>query len=323
MKKKLLFIFIVILYSCKKESINPYKNPDLYPPLVDTSIYFSDSSNFSSLYNNIFAPYCANSGCHDGSFEPDFRSINSSYNTLVYHPVIKNNSSGDFTYRVNPGNADESVLFARMISDSYGVSSFDPNSQVMPLTADIVYDPNQTNIWHENKLSFISNIRDWINDGAKDIYGNIASTPNNKPVVDGVAIYESGTYNLLPRIGRGTVQVSSNIQSLDIWFSINDDFLHPTDLNFNKVKFSNNLLGFDEVTYRDLIIIEPPINEVGYYASNHINYYHYVSYDISSLQSGDEIFIKIYIQDDTNQITEIPTNGSSYQYIKHFTFEIL
>ena len=33
--------------------------------------------------------------------------------------------------------------------------------------------------------------------------------------------------------------------------------------------------------------------------------------------------LKIYVKDDVNEITEIPNNGSSYQYIKHFTFEIL
>ena len=51
--------------------------------------------------------------------------------------------------------------------------------------------------------------------------------------------------------------------------------------------------------------------------------YHNITYDISSLTSGDEMFIKIYVKDDVNEVTEIPNNGSSYQYIKHFTFEIL
>ena len=34
-------------------------------------------------------------------------------------------------------------------------------------------------------------------------------------------------------------------------------------------------------------------------------------------------FLLKYMKDDVNETTEIPNNGSSYQYIKHFTFEIL
>ncbi|MBK7268515.1 MAG: hypothetical protein IPI07_03030, partial [Flavobacteriales bacterium] len=32
------------------------------------------------------------SGCHDGTFEPEFRTIASAYNSLVYHPVIANDA---------------------------------------------------------------------------------------------------------------------------------------------------------------------------------------------------------------------------------------
>jgi hypothetical protein len=63
--------------------------------------------------------------------------------------------------------------------------------------------------------------------------------------------------------------------------------------------------------------------EIGYYVSQTVEYYHKITYDISSLVSGDERFFKIYIKDDVNEVTEIPNNGSSYQFIKHFTFEIL
>ena len=102
MQKNLISIIILCIIfgsSCKKESINPYDDPNLYPPLEDTTNYFSNPTNFSSIYNNIFLPYCANSGCHDGSFEPDFRTIESSYNTLVYHPVIKNDDNKDYQIR--------------------------------------------------------------------------------------------------------------------------------------------------------------------------------------------------------------------------------
>ena len=96
-------------------------------------------------------PYCANSGCHDGNFEPDFRTVESSYSTLVYQPVVKNNDNQTYEYRVVPGNSAQSILYARLLSYENGVSVFDDNSQVMPMDADIAYDPNKNHPWHEQK----------------------------------------------------------------------------------------------------------------------------------------------------------------------------
>ena len=181
MRNLIIIISIILFYSCKKETINPYDDPNLNPPNTDTLNYFTDPSKFSSLYNDIFLKHCSNSGCHDGSFEPDFRTIESSYNTLVYQPVIKNNPSGDYQFRVKAGDIDESVLYTRLLSNSDGSATFDPNSQVMPLTADIVYDPNQEHVWHLEKEDHIANIKTWIEEGSKDMFGNPAVQPNNKP----------------------------------------------------------------------------------------------------------------------------------------------
>jgi len=324
MKRILLLLLIILsLFSCQKEKINPYDNPDLLPPIEDSISYFSDPTNFISIYNDIFLTTCANAGCHDGSFDPDFRTIESSYNTLVYHPVIKNNPNGSYQYRVKAGTPSESVLYARLLADANGTSTFDANSQVMPLTADIAYDPNQEHIWHLEKEDHIKNIKTWIENGAPDMFGNTAVLPNNKPEMLGVAMYITGTTTLLPRIGRGTVQVPSGTNFLDIWFSVIDDNLSPNNLTYNKVKFSENLFQFNQKPELNLTVVSTPILEAGYFASNQVEYYHKITYDISSLSSGDEMFIKIYVKDDVNEVTEIPNNGSSYQYIKHFTFEIL
>ena len=72
-------VFAVLLtstfFACKKDEVpeNPYDkvdystntNPDPNP----------DPNSIQGLYKNIFQPKCANPGCHDGTFEPDFRSI--------------------------------------------------------------------------------------------------------------------------------------------------------------------------------------------------------------------------------------------------------
>ena len=94
MKQVLPILLLICFFSCKEE-INPF---DFNSNIVseNDTLYFTDPTSFSALHNNIFYPTCANSGCHDGTFEPDFRTIESAYNSLVYHPVIKNDLNNSF-----------------------------------------------------------------------------------------------------------------------------------------------------------------------------------------------------------------------------------
>src|SRR5690606_21384986 len=78
-------------------------------------------TSFAGLHKKIFSTKCAMPLCHDGTFEPDFRTIESAYNTLVYHPVVKNNVNNDFTYRVVPHDPDNSWLMERLITDDPGL----------------------------------------------------------------------------------------------------------------------------------------------------------------------------------------------------------
>src|ERR1035437_6295213 len=76
---------------------------------VDTSTY-----SLYMVHSKVLSVSCALPACHDGSFEPDFRTIESAFNTLVYHPVIKNNSPQSFKYRVVPHQPANSVLYERI-----------------------------------------------------------------------------------------------------------------------------------------------------------------------------------------------------------------
>ena len=316
---------MLLIFSCKEEVLNPYDDPSLGPPINNDTNYFTNSSSFEALQYNVFSPYCANSGCHDGTFEPDFRTIESSYNTLVYQPIIKNDPLGNYQYRVKPGHSDKSVLYARLLADNNGISTFDDNSQVMPLTADIVYDPEQTNIWHDVKGEFIPNIKDWIDNGAKDIFGNLPLEPNYIPEMRGCIAFLNGqTVTPLGREApRGTIYIPSSSSSVDFWFSVIDDLQNPDELTCNQVKFSKNLFAFDNQPAYSLDVVANPISAVGFFQSSADLFYHKYTLDMSSYNSGDVVFIKIYIKDNVNPITEIPSNGSDYQIIKHFTFTVL
>ena len=126
MKKILLFLVLILCFSCKEE-INPFEFDNNSNSINDTT-YFLEPTSFSALHHNIFSTTCANSGCHDGTFEPDFRTIESSYNSLVYQPPIKNDNNNSFNYRVDPGNSLQSVLYHRLIVDIDGISGIMPVS---------------------------------------------------------------------------------------------------------------------------------------------------------------------------------------------------
>src|SRR3982750_3430964 len=90
--KRILVIALVGVLcfpGCKKETApeNPYDKVDYGKDT--TSATAPDPNSIQGLHKNIFFPRCAKSGCHDGTFEPDYRTVMSTYSTLVYAPVIK------------------------------------------------------------------------------------------------------------------------------------------------------------------------------------------------------------------------------------------
>lgn len=112
------------------------------------------SSLFVDLHQNVILGNCALPACHDGSFEPNFTTIQSSYYTLVFHPVKKNSPLGIFEYRVVPGDTARSVLYQR-ITDCCFVDDGDK----MPL------------LGLELSQGQIDSIGLWISEGAPDWNG--------------------------------------------------------------------------------------------------------------------------------------------------------
>ena len=309
MKNFLLFFLLIICISCEEE-INPFDFNNTSNSNNDT-IYFTDPTSFSALHNNIFSTTCANSGCHDGTFEPDFRTIESSYNSLVYQPPIKNDINNSFNYRVEPGNSLQSVLYHRLIVDIDGISG------IMPLESE--------DDWDNNKDEYIQNIKDWIDQGAKDMFGNSPSLPNDIPLGRGMVVFNTGqTINPFSRDASGSVLISNSLNSVDVWFSVVDDLLQPNNLQYNKVKKSSSLFNFHTISEENLEVVNTPISHLGYF-SNSINeeYYHKFNLDLTNFNVGEIVYLKFYVKDDVNPVTEIPSNGSPFTFLRHFTIKII
>ncbi len=155
-------IMLVIVSSCKKEETpeNPYDGIDRSVNTVTPAE--PDPNSIIGLHKNIFLPKCANPGCHDGTFEPDYRTIESTYSTLIYQPVNKTtiDSAKIFSYRVIPHNTDDSWLIERLTT---------PTSEYMPSNGVRL---NQTDIDH---------VKTWINNGCPDVNGNMPVKPDLQP----------------------------------------------------------------------------------------------------------------------------------------------
>ncbi|MFT4970839.1 MAG: hypothetical protein ACI9XO_000163 [Paraglaciecola sp.] len=153
--------FTLLFTACEEEEYqNPYDDIEQEEEMMTEENINLEPTSMAGLHANIFGKTCANSGCHDGNFEPDFRTIESTYNTLINAPIIKNDPQNSFQYRVVKGNVNASQLVARITYD------IDGNSGIMPLAIEPDSD------WEMNKETYIQNIEDWISNGAKDVFGN-------------------------------------------------------------------------------------------------------------------------------------------------------
>ena len=312
--KRVGFILVIMglvgAYSCKKEKItpNPFDDLALQPPINTDTLPDPDPTSFVGLHNNIFKPICANSGCHDGTFEPDYRSIESAYNTLVYRPIIKNDPQATYTYRVLPNNAELSVLYQRLIID------IDGQSGIMPLSVD------QGSDWNSKKSQYINDIKTWINNGAKDMFGNDPVKGNKEPQMAGVVAFAGGPAPLARASGNGPIQVPNGTNSITIWFSLSDDVTSPQNLTYNKVKFSKSVYDFSNSPEMALQV-GSSITEDGYFGDP-VTYYHSLTKNLSEYSSGTTVFVRIYVQDEHNDVTEIPSDGSLDYILDYFAFEI-
>lgn len=301
----LLFMgaLLVFFTACKKDEVeNPYEEIERSVAVDNPSVDDIPVGNFAWLHGKIFAPTCANSGCHDGTFEPDFRSISSSYNSLVNHPVISNNAEMSFEVRVLPGNASASLLNERLTANI-------PNSSgIMPLEVDEASD------WDSFSSAYISNIQAWINGGALDMYGNPPSTGsgNLPPSVDGLVVFPQG--NTTDPFGRnpdepGITPIEVNAGVIDVWVKVSDDQLDPTTLGTNELLFASSTSELENASpvvfnSTNSIIAED-------FGGNPASFYHRASIDLTGAAVGDTFFLRTRFDDGVNPEVSIPNEGSN------------
>ncbi|MEM6347295.1 MAG: hypothetical protein AAF927_25620, partial [Bacteroidota bacterium] len=88
MKNIVFYIAVLasVFASCERLDPTPPPNPfdEIVYPEPPAPLPEPDSSSIVGLHKFIFSQSCAVPGCHDGAFEPDFRTVQSTYSTLVF-----------------------------------------------------------------------------------------------------------------------------------------------------------------------------------------------------------------------------------------------
>lgn len=306
-----ILVIAVIMNACKKDKfINPYDDPSLKAPSTNPDLATIDPSNFAYIHAKVFKPTCANSGCHDGTFPPDFRTINSTYNTLVYQKPIDSNNNL-YKYRVYPYKADSSILYCRL--------TIPLGSGLMP----IVIDPQSD--WTSKKDDYILSIKNWINAGAKDMFGNYPTHGNKQPQITGFLAFPAGNTTTPYTRSSGNIEpieVPAN-SSIDLWFIVKDDSTAAANITNSICKISSSYSNLTNASTTSLNYVSSGLT-AGDFTNTNSQFTHKATFSTSGFTPGTYLYVKAFV-DDGNQptVTEIPNMGSNDIMNGYFALKIL
>jgi hypothetical protein len=292
----LFFAIVFAFNSCRKDdevALNPYDevnyNTDTIPQPDP------DPNSITGLHKNIFSPRCAMPGCHDGTFEPDYRTVQSTYSTLVYQAVNRNtvDSIHFFSLRVIPFDVSHSLLHERLTTST---SNFMPS--------------NGSRLSAED----IQHIDNWISNGARDQNGHVPVAPNLPPLINGYLAADSAL-NRIDTIRVGGISynpfiVHSN-QTVLVVFLVADDSTAIQDLQVNRLKLSLDKDDFSNATTVNASVVPIP------------NSYAWIATFPASYPPGTIVYFRYYVNDgDHASDTEFPRNDLPVYYKTYASFYV-
>ena len=295
---------LAILIACNKEDetpTNPYDSVDYGTNEDNTDTLHQ--YDIISVHQDILKPRCATPGCHDGVFEPDFRTVQSSVQTLVYQPIIKNNAAEEFAFRVIPYDTTNSVLYERITN-----CCFVNQDDRMP----------QDNIGTGLDEELIDRIGGWIMEGAQDFTGSVITYPNTEPeftfytAIDNTFSVDLGTERLndIPYesflIDHGT--------DFYIVPLISDDSTSIMNLENPTLSFAMSPDGFDSPVQQ---VVGTPISVPGQ------GEFMLCRFNTNLFNVDDVVYMRFSCNDgDHAQDTEFPINSSIIEYKTFWSFKV-
>ncbi|MDX2249513.1 MAG: hypothetical protein SF052_22205 [Bacteroidia bacterium] len=276
----------VTFFSCQPDDTPPPPNPyDLVdygePP---APLPQPDSGTLVGLHTYIFSKSCAVPGCHDGNFEPDFRTVQSTYSTLVFQPVVKNNTAQTYTWRVLPFDVNESWLSNRITT----------NDQIlgrMPLY-DNPLTPGQ-----------VKAVEKWINAGAPDMFGKVSSLPNTQPQFVGMAAFADFggiEYRIDTIRGNNVFNPFASLKNLNItiWMAVSDDSTALSAFKNSRMLFSEEFDDFGGATQISATYSPTPKVITNWYdTGNTVELNWKITFNTNLFPTGKVIFFRYYTND--------------------------
>lgn len=293
-------LIVLFNWGCKKDDApeNPYDSVNYNTG--GTELPEPDPNSISGLHKNIFFPRCANPGCHDGTFEPDFRTVESSFATLVYQPVNKTtlDSVKIYSHRVLPGNTSDSWLIERLVTPT---TEYMPSNSVRLSAADI------------------DHVKNWINAGCPDANGMLPSKPNLLPnvvgyvAVDGANVrLDTNRLNDLPfnpfvvPAGTGFTIAFSALDTAD-----GADATDPSQFTMKEIRFST-----DKNDFTNALTIS-----AGFYLAQFSAWL--VSVPSMQWPAGTTVYFRIYVNDGQHvNPAEFPRSSSIDFYKTIYAFYV-
>lgn len=287
-------LLLGVFQGCKNEPVIP-DNPfdgidygtDVTPPTPP------DPNTIVGIHKNILVPKCNNPGCHDGTFEPDFRTVQSAWSTLVFHDIVKETADSSYDYRVVPGDTSASLLIRRLTIE-------DPQLQRMPATGDYLTNAE------------LGNVVTWINNGALDPFGLPGTPPNDEPIVLYVGL--DSAYNRIDdarvdSISYNPFYVPKNSTLLLAWI-YDDDSTAAENMQLNQTKFSLDKDDFSAASTSNALWVS--------FAGLWIT-----TINTGQYTPGETVYFRHYVNDGDHSFnTEFPRDESPDPYKTYFSFYI-
>lgn len=304
-----IIVVVMIQNGCKKKEepapANPFATIDYGTvPVVPNP----DPNSLVGIHTNILQPKCAVPGCHDGNFEPDFRTPQSAYSTLVYHPVKKNNTDEAFVFRVVPYKPLESVLYERITN-----CCFVNQDDRMP----------QDNIGVPLPDGDVQAIKNWITAGAKDVFGNVPTYPNFEPTINPYyAVVDAATYqiqytaqnNRIDSLPYKAFLLPTNTNVV-FAFIVSDDSTAYPQLQVNQMKLSFDPDDFSNpIAFTAQYIHVPPPNENDFFG---------ITINTADLPQNQIVYMRYFVNDgDHTTNTQFPTDNLQIEYKTFWSFYV-
>lgn len=293
-----LGVMMLSIWSCKDDTSFPNLYSNLYDidSLVEANPVPGES--IEGLHRDFMESKCANQGCHDGAFEPDFRTIQSTYTTLVNATVIK--EVDPYEFRVVPGDTGTSWLWNRVTTEDSVLGK-------MPL-----YD-------HPLTTDQLNNLQTWIMDGAKDMFGRERDEVNRQPYWVDFGAFDMSNGDQLEENARYYSDPFPLAENTDVEIKISayDYETSRLDLSNAKIYFSTVYNDFSSAVSIDATVLaeEETISGVSGRASHKLNF------NSSQFPKNTIVWMRLAIEDgDHTSAAVTPENGTSVYTQMHFSF---